>query len=134
MFEQDKVGEQFTIPELVTEQGFRAHTRNLFKRQGIRTGRPDEIDKYNLNHAALGIAGESGEVVDLLKKYIIYGKELERDKLVEELGDLLFYLDALVDDIGSSWDEIREKNYNKLSTRYPEGYSDEAAIKRRDQE
>lgn len=123
MFHQEQLG----LPNTVTEDGYRAHTRRLFKRSTA-------TDEYNLNHAALGIAGEAGEVVDLVKKHVIYGKPLDRAKLIEELGDLLFYLDALVDDIGSSWDEIRDVNYNKLNARYPEGYSDKAAIERRDQE
>lgn len=132
MFEQDKIGPQVEILGLVTEEGFREHTRTLFKRR--QCAWPGDGDEYNLNHSALGIAGEAGEVVDILKKYVIYGKPLDRAKLVEELGDLLFYLDALVDDIGSNWDEVRQVNYDKLRARYPSGYSDSAAIARKDQQ
>lgn len=131
MFEQHKIGPQLELSGLVTEEGFNQHTRVLFKRR--RHTRSGDCDEYNLNHAALGIAGESGEVVDLIKKHIIYGKELDRATLVEEIGDLLFYLDALVDDIGSNWDEVRQVNYDKLRARYPSGYSDQDAIARKDQ-
>lgn len=105
------------------QQQFSKHVDILFKR---------EDHMYNLTHTALGIAGESGELVDTIKKHVIYGKPLDRGNIKEELGDLLFYMDALVHEIGTDWEEIRAENYNKLRVRYPDGYSDTAAIERRD--
>lgn len=86
-----------------------------------------------LNHAALGIAGETGELVDALKKYLMYRKPLDRENVVEELGDLEFYMEAIRQNVGISRHETLEHNYNKLmKKRYPDGYSDQAAIKRAD--
>src|SRR6187551_2079419 len=48
--------------------------------------------KCNLMHAAIGIASEGGEILDCVKKYIIYNKDLDRDNLIEELGDMEFFM------------------------------------------
>ncbi|TXH11210.1 MAG: nucleotide pyrophosphohydrolase [Hyphomicrobiaceae bacterium] len=86
-----------------------------------------------LNHAALGIAGETGELVDALKKYLMYLQPLDRENVVEELGDLEFYMEAIRQSVGITRHETLEHNYNKLmKKRYPNGYSDEAAIARAD--
>lgn len=70
-----------------------------------------------LNLGALGLAGESGEVVDLLKK-VIHGKELDRSKLVDEMGDVLWYFTLICNVTGLSFDEIMKHNMNKLNERY----------------
>ena len=84
-------------------------------------------------HAALGVAGEAGELVDAIKKEIIYGKELDRANLVEELGDLRFYIQAAMMLYGISEQEVLQQNANKLSIRYKQlRYSDEEAQGRAD--
>jgi NTP pyrophosphatase (non-canonical NTP hydrolase) len=83
-------------------------------------------------HAAVGVSGEAGEVLDMVKKTWIYGKPLDRAKLVEEMGDILFYYFGLMQEHGLTLDEIAEANYTKLATRYPNGYTDAAAIARAD--
>jgi len=99
----------------------------LFKRRNS-TGQ-------DLEHAALGIAGEAGELIDAIKKHAIYGKPLDRVNIVEELGDLRFYMQALMNTLGISEEEIIRENMRKLSARYPRGiYSDEQAIARADKQ
>lgn len=71
-----------------------------------------------LNLAALGIAGEAGEVVDLLKKTLMHGKELDRFHLAYEMGDLLWYLTLLSNVTGISFDEMMRLNMEKLDERY----------------
>lgn len=84
-------------------------------------------------HAALGVAGEAGELADCIKKEIIYGKDLDRKNLVEELGDLRFYIQATMMLYGISEQEVLQENANKLSIRYKSlRYSDEAAVSRAD--
>jgi NTP pyrophosphatase (non-canonical NTP hydrolase) len=84
-------------------------------------------------HAALGVAGEAGELADCIKKEIIYGKPFDRKNLVEELGDLRFYIQATMMLYGISEQEVLQENANKLSVRYKSlRYSDEAAIGRAD--
>lgn len=84
-------------------------------------------------HAALGVAGEAGELADAIKKHVVYGKPLERENVVEELGDLRFYMQQIMNMHGISEEEVLQGNANKLSKRYPAGqYSDTAAVARLD--
>lgn len=84
-------------------------------------------------HMVTGIAGEAGELLDAFKKYVIYGKELDRDNVVEELGDLVFYMQGIMNSHGITWQEVLSGNYDKLmKKRYKDGYSDQAAIDRAD--
>jgi len=90
----------------------------------------------NVQHMLMGLTGELGELTDVLKKHIIYERELDVDWAAEELGDLAFYLFGLVLALqplgGPSWDEILSQNMEKLARRYPIRYSDECAAERAD--
>ena len=86
-----------------------------------------------LNHAVLGVAGEAGELVDAIKKHTIYGKPLDRANIIEELGDLRFYIQAMQNVLGITESEVLQANADKLSKRYRGlKYSDKAAIERAD--
>ena len=90
-------------------------------------------EKIDLVHAVLGISGEAGELLDAIKKHAIYDKALDRENVVEELGDLEFYMEQLRQRLDITRDETLEANIAKLSKRY-EGlrYSDKAAHDRAD--
>ena len=103
---------------------FPKHVSRLFKRSD------DRID--SILHAAVGIAGEAGEVLDAVKKTWVYGKELDRENLIEELGDILFYVQALALQLNIELPDVMEQNIKKLEKRYPDGYTDQAAIERVD--
>ena len=86
-----------------------------------------------LVHAAMGVAGEAGELVDAIKKSWIYGKPLDRENVIEELGDLRFYIQAMQNVLGISESDVLQHNANKLSKRYRGlRYTDKAAIDRAD--
>jgi len=86
-------------------------------------------------HAALGICGEAGELADALKKEFIYNKPPDRKNIVEELGDLRFYIQAVMNLYGITEQEVLQENANKLSVRYKTlRYSDIAAQVRADKE
>jgi NTP pyrophosphatase (non-canonical NTP hydrolase) len=87
-----------------------------------------------LAHAALGIAGEAGEIVDAVKKTWIYDKALDLENVKEEAGDLLFYLVAIGKLCGFSLEDAMRYNMAKLAKRYPSGYTNEAAIARADKQ
>ena len=91
-----------------------------------------ETDVETWLHAAVGIAGESGELLDAIKKAWIYGKELDAENVKEELGDILFYVQAMANQFGWTVTDLKEHNMAKLIKRYPLGYSDQAAINRAD--
>lgn len=90
-------------------------------------------DKIDLIHATMGIVGEAGELLDGIKKYVIYDKELDRDNVVEELGDMEFYMEQLRQRLCITRKETLDANIAKLKKRY-EGltYSDAAAHNRAD--
>ncbi len=83
-----------------------------------------------IEHAVMGLVTESAECMDAIKKAKIYGKELDTVNLIEEAGDLMWYLAILADALGVSFEEVWKKNIAKLSARYPEKYTDDAAINR----
>ena len=98
---------------------------------------PMTEDNADLVHAVLGIAGEAGELVDAIKKVVIYGQVIDLENVVEELGDLEFYLEGLRQRLAVSRELCLEYNIKKLLTgekaRYAEGlYTDEFAGLRRD--
>ena len=89
--------------------------------------------KADLLHMAVGVAGEAGELLDAVKKATIYGKPLDHKNMVEELGDLEFYMSRIRQIIGVSREDILEHNFKKLSKRYAKGnYSNEQAQERAD--
>lgn len=74
---------------------------------------------------ALGLAGEAGEVADLIKKGIFHQRGLDKENLKKELGDVLWYLTALCSDLGLTLEEVMQHNIQKLQARFPEGYDPE---------
>ena len=90
--------------------------------------------KAELLHAAIGICGEAGELLDAIKKHVIYGKNLDHNNVIEELGDIEFYLEAMRLTLRVEREGIIKSNMEKLSKRYPIGYTDEAAIERKDKQ
>lgn len=83
-----------------------------------------------VQHAVEGIVTEAGELMDLIKKHKWYGRELPTEKLIDEAGDVLFYLTAMLGNIGSSLDEAIRVNERKLKARYGDKFSTERALKR----
>ncbi len=84
-------------------------------------------------HAAVGISGEAGELLDAVKKHWAYGKPLDMANVREELGDIMFYVTAMLNILELDGEEIVWQNVEKLEARYPGViYSDAAAIARAD--
>ena len=93
----------------------------------------DHPRAVRLIHMALGISGEAGEVTDIIKKNFMYDKKLDIDHLKEELGDMLWYMSNLLDEIGSTFEEVMQLNVDKLAKRYPKGeFSEKDALERKD--
>ena len=83
-------------------------------------------------HMAMGVSGEAGELLDAVKKAVIYRKPLDAENIREEAGDILFYLTGLLNAISANASEVIAANMAKLSKRYPDGYSNVAAAERAD--
>lgn len=88
--------------------------------------------RCELLHAVLGISGEAGELLDAVKKHVIYCKPFDRVNIKEELGDLEFYMEALRQILNISREETLELNETKLRQRFGESYSNKAAQERID--
>ncbi len=88
--------------------------------------------KAHCMHMAIGVCGESGELMDAVKKHVIYAKTLDRENVIEELGDLEFYMEGLRQGLNITREETLEANIKKLRKRYGEKYSNQAAIDRAD--
>ena len=92
-------------------------------------------EKADLLHMAVGVSGEAGELLDAVKKAVIYNKEMDLVNIVEELGDLEFYMSKIRQIVGVTREEILKRNIDKLSVRYAKGkYSNDQAQERADKE
>ena len=89
-------------------------------------------DKADLMHMAMGIAGEAGELLDAIKKHVVYNKPLDLVHVVEEFGDIEFYLEGLRQRLSLEREDILTLNQEKLEKRYGNSYSDTAASTRAD--
>lgn len=105
-------------------------TANDYQRMAMRTAGDYASDFDMMRNAVYGLNGESGEVIDLLKKHEFQGHDLDRDKLIDEAGDVAWYLALLASALGVSLEEIMQKNVDKLKKRYPDGFDKDKSINR----
>lgn len=106
------------------------YIQNALRTEGNYTFGPTGAVTPRIEHAAMGIVTEAAELMDDVKKSKIYGRELDKVHLIEEAGDCMWYLAILADELGVSFEDMWEKNINKLRTRYPEKYTNEKALER----
>lgn len=78
------------------------------------------------------MAGEAGEVADSIKKMVFHQHGVDREVLIKELGDVLWYVAALCTKLGVSLGDVMALNIDKLRVRYPAGYSSADSQQRRD--
>ena len=81
--------------------------------------------------ASLALWGESGELANYIKKGIWHGHGVKKTDILEELGDCLWYLSEMCEATGLNLDTVAQFNIDKLVSRYPDGFSDEASINRK---
>lgn len=92
---------------------------------------PKDLDRSDLlANLCLGLAGESGEFVDVMKKHLYHGHDLDVDALKSEMGDILWYLSSLASSLDISLSEVAEMNVEKLRERYPDGFDRERSQRR----
>ena len=105
-------------------------TGTEYQKLAMRTNKSEATQEQNLINGCLGLAGEAGEVCDIVKKYMFQGHNLETQKIVVELSDVLWYVALTAQGIGCDLDSIMEHNINKLKKRYPNGFEAERSINR----
>jgi NTP pyrophosphatase (non-canonical NTP hydrolase) len=107
-------------------------TLNEYQEAALRTAASDDFSPdMMLAIRALGLAGEAGEVVELVKKHLGHGHQLDVDLVVKECGDVLWYLATIADACGVSLEDVAQRNVAKLKARYPEGFSHAASRQRK---
>lgn len=111
-------------------------TGNEYQKCALRTaGSYDEQRPYGLlTNGVMGLCGESGECIDIVKKWMHQGHELNPEHLAEELGDVAWYLAVTAHAIGYDLDTIFQMNVDKLKKRYPDGFSVEKSVHREEYE
>ena len=103
---------------------------NEYQRLAMKTLNQKLDKKDILINGVMGLCGEAGEAIDIVKKHLAQGHELHKDKLVEELGDVAWYLAELATVLEVDLDTILTNNIKKLAKRYPDGFKEEDSIYR----
>lgn len=103
---------------------------NKYQELAMRTLNKNLKGKDVLINSVMGLCGESGEAIDIVKKHLAQGHELDKENLIKELGDIAWYLAEAATYLDVSLDEILNKNIEKLKKRYPEGFKEENSINR----
>ena len=96
----------------------------------MRTLNPQLSEKDVLINGVMGLCGESGELIDLVKKHLAQGHPLDKEKLAKELGDVAWYVAETAYAIGYPLEEILRMNIDKLKARYPDGFDPEKSMNR----
>lgn len=108
-------------------------TLNEYQQLAMTTLNP-ALDRHDvLINGVMGLCGEAGEAIDLVKKHLAQGHDLDRDALIKELGDVAWYLAETAYALGVPLEEVCARNIDKLRRRYPGGFSAEASKARADQ-
>ena len=105
---------------------------NEYQQLAMRTLNPALDRKDVLINSVMGLCGEAGEAIDLVKKHLAQGHDLDRDALIKELGDVAWYLAETAYALDVSLDEVCSRNIDKLRRRYPDGFSAERSLHRAD--
>ena len=105
-------------------------TANDYQRQAMKTLNSKLSRQEILINGVMGLCGESGEAVDIVKKHLFHGHPLDREALKKELGDIAWYLAETAYALDISLEEILSTNIAKLKQRYPEGFSVSASLNR----
>lgn len=83
-----------------------------------------------LLNGCMGLCGEAGEVIDVLKKHRAQGHSLDREKLIDELGDVMWYVAETATALDIELKDVAKFNIAKLAKRYPEGFNSDRSINR----
>ena len=103
---------------------------NEYHKLAMTTLNPALSKQDVLVNAVMGLCGESGEAIDIVKKHLHQGHELDKEKLLKELGDIAWYLAEAAYALDTPLDQVLQSNIDKLRARYPEGFSADRSVHR----
>lgn len=107
-------------------------TINEYQKLAMTTLNPELNKKDVLINGVMGLCGESGEAIDIVKKWLAQGHELDKEKLAKELGDIAWYLAETATALDMDLEDVFAANIEKLKKRYPEGFNTQRSIHRED--
>lgn len=97
-------------------------TINEYQNLAMRTLNPELNRRDVLINSVMGLCGESGEAIDIVKKHLAQGHELDKEHLVKELGDVAWYLAEAATALDVPLEQVFQSNIDKLKKRYPQGF------------
>lgn len=105
-------------------------TINEYQKLAMTTLNPELDKKDVLINGVMGLCGEAGEVIDIVKKHLAQGHELDKEKIIKELGDVAWYMAEIATVLDVELEDVLVQNIEKLKKRYPEGFSTEKSVNR----
>mgnify|MGYP003303607547 CR=1 FL=1 len=105
-------------------------TINEYQELAMRTLNPQLSAKDVLINGVMGLCGESGEAIDIVKKHLAQGHPLDQEALIKELGDVAWYLAETAYALGVPLEDVLQGNINKLKARYPQGFETKRSVDR----
>ena len=105
-------------------------TPNEYQTIALRTLNKNLNQKEILEDGLMGLNGEAGECIDILKKHLFQGHKLDKEHLAKEIGDVAWYMAVTAHAIDYDLEDIFKLNVDKLKTRYPDGFKEDLSIYR----
>ena len=106
---------------------------NEYQKLAMTTLNKELSQKDVLINSVMGLCGESGEAIDIVKKWLAQGHELDKEHLAKELGDIAWYLAEAATAIDMSLEDICQANIDKLKKRYPHGFNSQRSLTREEE-
>lgn len=103
---------------------------NEYQKRAMMTLNPALKKKDVLINSVMGLCGESGEAIDIVKKWLAQGHALDKEHLAKELGDIAWYLAEAATALDLSLGDILQANLDKLEKRYPNGFETRRSLSR----
>lgn len=105
---------------------------NEYQKAAMATLNPALDKKDVLINSVMGLCGESGEAIDIVKKWLMQGQELDKEHLVRELGDVAWYLAEAATALDIPLEAVFQGNLDKLRQRFPNGFDTGASVNRKE--
>ena len=103
---------------------------NEYQELAMTTLNPELSKRDVLINSVMGLCGEAGEAIDIVKKWMAQGHELDKKHLAKELGDIAWYLAEAATALDIPLEDILQANIDKLKKRYPDGFESKRSLAR----
>lgn len=106
---------------------------NEYQKQAMKFASPTSTATEGnlLLQGVMGMNGEAGEAIDIVKKHVFHGHDLDKEHLAKEIGDVLWYIATTAESIGYELDDIMQMNIDKLTARYGDSFDSEKSKHRK---